>query len=349
MWEDSIECKCDKIFFTTHLVRGIRMEVKKNMIDSELRLRGQLLDLFFSKSSEEKFLKSMHRIKKMSDRLEGSKVSRLKAIEKWIERKDGSKLRLCIYKPQNINENKKVPGVLWSHGGGYALGIPEFFAATYKQLLEARDCVIVAPDYRLSIEEPYPAALEDVYTTLLWLKNNAEELGIRSNQLMVGGESAGGGLTAALTHLARDRGEVNIAFQMPLYPMIDDRMQLESAQDNNAPIWNSRTNRWAWNLYLRELEEESVPSYAAAARATDYSGLPPAVTYVGEVEPFKDEVTVYVKNLRQAGIPVAFEIYEGAYHGFPKVNPQAKVSKSANHFFTEAFEYAVDHYFAEQI
>lgn len=324
------------------------MKVTSDMIDSELRYRGYLLDLFFSKSSEDKFIKSMHRIKKMSDKLEGIKVNGLKPEERWITREDGSKLRLCIYKPDNLDKNKKVPGILWSHGGGYALGIPEFFAGTYKRLIEARDCIIVAPDYRLSIEVPYPAALEDAYTALLWMKNNAEELGVRSNQLMVGGESAGGGLTASVALLARDRNEVKLAFQMPLYPMIDDRMKLQSAQKNNAPIWNSRTNRWAWDLYLGELNKENVPPYAAPSREKDYSNLPPAATYVGDIEPFRDETIEYVGNLRKAGVPVDFEIYEGCYHGFTKVNPKAEVSQKANKFFTDSFKRAVDHYFAEQ-
>src|SRR5690606_30824760 len=132
-----------------------------------------------------------------------------------------------------------VPGVLWIHGGGYAQGVPEMSHDMYRQLIGTRDCVIVAPDYRLSIDAPYPAALEDCYEVLLWMKDHAQELGIRSDQLMVGGESAGGGLTAALAMYARDRGEVNLAFQMPLYPMIDDRMVTESAGDNNAYVWNS--------------------------------------------------------------------------------------------------------------
>ncbi len=325
------------------------MKVTSDMIDSELRSRGYLLDFFFSKSSEEKFITSMHRIKKMSDRLKGIKVSGLKPEERWIRREDGSRLRLCIYKPEYLDTDKKVPGILWSHGGGYALGIPEFFASTYKRMMEARDCIIIAPDYRLSIEEPYPAALKDVYVTLLWMRDNAEALGIRSDQLMVGGESAGGGLTAAVSLLARDRGEVDLAFQMPLYPMIDDRMRLESAQNNNAPIWNSKTNRWAWDLYLRNLEEETVSAYVAASRAKDYSNLPPAITYVGNIEPFRDETIEYVENLRKAGVPVDFEIYKGAYHGFNKVNSNAEISKSATDFFTESFKYAVDHYFVEQI
>ncbi|MRH43586.1 alpha/beta hydrolase fold domain-containing protein [Aquibacillus halophilus] len=317
------------------------------MIDKQLRIKGMLYNLLINKPSEEKYIKFMHTVKKQMEKRKGQDVEGLQFSEEWITRKDGTKLRICIYKP--LNPKKEIPGVLWLHGGGYSQGIPELFANTYKRLIGARDCVIVAPDYRLSIDEaPYPAALDDSYTALLWMKSHAKELGIRDNQLIVGGESAGGGLTAAITLYARDQQEVTIAFQMPLYPMMDDRMITESAKENNAPIWNSRTNRWAWKLYLGELFEKDVPVYAAPARATDYSNLPPTITFVGDIEPFRDETIQYVQNLKQAGVPVDFELFKGCYHGFDIINPKAKISKQAISFFIHSFQYAVDHYFAEQ-
>ena len=180
------------------------------------------------------------------------------------------------------------------------------------------------------------------------MKNHAKELGIRDDQLMAGGESAGGGLTAALALLARDRGDVNLAFQMPLYPMIDDRMTTESARENNAYVWNSDTNRWAWKLYLGELYGKEVPEYAAAARATDYRNLPPAVTFVGDIEPFRDETVQFVEDLREASVPVDFEMYKGAYHGFDIIHPKAEISKAARDFLMRSFKYATENYFAPQ-
>jgi len=241
-----------------------------------------------------------------------------------------------------------VPGVLWIHGGGYAMGVPEQSSGMYKRLIAESNCVIVAPDYRLSAEAPYPAALEDCYEALMWMKDNAEVLGIRDNQLMVGGDSAGGGLTAALTLYARDKGAVKIAFQMPLYPMIDDRMISESVKENNAPLWNSDLNKYAWKLYLGELFEKDVPAYAAAARATDYSNLPPTATFVGDLEPFRDETVEYVNNLRKAGVHVDFEMYKGCYHAFDAACSKAEVSKKATSFLMDSFKYAVENYFAEQ-
>lgn len=151
--------------------------------------------------------------------------------------------------------------------------------------------------HTLAAKAPYPAALEDCYLVLKWMKENAQELGINPNQLFVGGDSAGGGLTAAVCLYARDKGEVNIAYQMPLYPMLDDRMITASSQNNDAPVRNTASNEAAWALYLDGIEE--VPIYAAPSRADNLRNLPPACTYVGTIEPFHDETVDLVNRLRE--------------------------------------------------
>jgi acetyl esterase/lipase len=267
--------------------------------------------------------------------------------EQWILRDDNSKMRVCVFK--SLEPSGNVPGILWLHGGGYSMGTPEQGIGMARSFISKKHCVMIAPDYRLSVDAPYPAALDDCYTALLWMKNNAKSLGINDSQLFIGGDSAGGGLTAALSLYSRDKNEVNIAFQMPLYPMIDDRMQTESATDNNAPVWNSKSNYHGWKLYLGELfEKESVPEYAAPARATDYSNLPPTATFVGDLEPFRDETILYVENLRKAGVKVSFRVFEGCYHAFEQVCPKAEVSKSAIEYITSEYAYAVENYFKEQ-
>lgn len=320
----------------------------RKMVDKQLRFKGMLLDRLVTKKSEEKFIESMHKSRKQMDKLYvGKNVKGVDCSEVLVSRKDGSAIRVRIYKP--LHKTGAVPGVLWIHGGGYAQGVPEMSGDMYKQLIDTSDCVIVAPDYRLSIDAPYPAALEDCYEILLWLKNQRAELGIRGDQIMVGGESAGGGLSVALAMYARDKGEVNLAFQMPLYPMIDDRMITESSQENNAYVWNSDMNRWAWKLYLGELfESGDVSFYAAPSRALDYSSLPPAVTFVGDIEPFRDETIEFVENLRKAGVPVEFKLYRGAFHGFDIISPKAEISRTARDFLMKSFKYATEHYFAEQ-
>ena len=209
--------------------------------------------------------------------------------------------------------------------------------------------MVVAPDYRKSVDATYPAALEDCYQALLWMRDNCGRYNIRSNQLFVGGDSAGGGLAAAVSLYARDRGEVSIAFQMPLYPMIDDRMMTESSQDNDAPVWNSRSNELSWKLYLGELYgSDSVPIYAAPARAEDLSDLPPTLTFVGGIEPFRDETIEFVRKLRASGVRVAFRMYKGCYHAFDIMCPNSKVGKSATGFLLKGFRYAVRNFTKEQ-
>lgn len=325
-------------------MEDVGMNVTNKMINKQLRTVGKLYSIIMDFSNETTFRRNQKMLNRFS---RGKKIKGLQCNEEWISRKkDRSKLRILIYK--SLTSKQNVAGVLWIHGGGYGIGLPELSSAMIKRLISESNCVVVAPDYRLSIDAPYPAALEDCYEALLWMKNHAKELGVRDDQLMVGGESAGGGLTAALSLYARDKGEVEIAFQMPLYPMIDDRMVSESAKENNAPVWNSKSNRMGWKLYLGDLFEKDVPAYAAAARATDYSNLPPSVTFVGDLEPFRDETIEYVNNLRKAGIPVDFQIYKGCYHGFDIMCPNAKVSKEAVSFLSNSFRYAIKHYFAKQ-
>ncbi len=321
------------------------MEIKNSMIDKELRTIGIIMKIIPKILFTETGFRILNKI--TNKQWIKIKDDKMRITQDWVYRKDGTKFRICIFKPLVHEEN--VPGLLWLHGGGYVLGAPEHAKMTAKRLIETSKCVIVAPDYRLSKEAPYPAALDDCYETLLWMKSHAGELRIKNNQLMVGGDSAGGGLTAALTLYARDKGEVAIAFQMPLYPMLDDRMISKSAKDNNAPVWNSKSNYICWKIYLGELfGTANVPCYAAPSRAIDYTNLPPTATFVGELEPFKDETIQYVENLKIAGVPVNFEIYKGCYHAFEQMCPKAKISKRAFAFMMSSFKYAVEHYFAQQ-
>ncbi|MGY1739602.1 MULTISPECIES: alpha/beta hydrolase [unclassified Blastococcus] len=268
----------------------------------------------------------------------GQETSRVRGdvevAQRWTTRRDGSPLRLVVVRPAVPRVG--VPGVLWIHGGGYAIGTPEQSLATARRLVTAANAVVVLPDYRLSVESPYPAALDDCYDALLWLRDHAGDLGVADDQLVVGGESAGGGLTAAVTLLARDRGEVAVAFQMPLYPMIDDR-PTASSRDNTTPVWNTTTNVAAWDLYLGDLRGGDVPASAAPARATDLAGLPPTLTFVGDIEPFHDEVVDWCRRLEAAGVPVTLEVYPGAFHGFDLVAAWAPVSRRARAFLVDGF------------
>ena len=259
----------------------------------------------------------------------------------------GRKIKILIVRPgKNKKPQENTPGILWIHGGGYATGMAEMlFMGRALNLVRKYGAVVIAPAYRLSWEKPYPAALEDCYAALLYLKKHAQELRINKNQIMVGGESAGGGLTAALCMYARDKGEVNIAFQMPLYPMIDNE-DTEASRDNHAPVWNTKRNHSAWKMYLKNVTGE-VPPYAAPARQTDYANLPPAYTFVGDIEPFYEETLTFVENLKRAGVKAKVDVYPNCFHAFDMMVPFQKVSKKAVHRFEKMYQYAAEHFFAE--
>ena len=239
-------------------------------------------------------------------------------------------------------------GVLWLHGGGYAVGMKEMVHMSRAVGLVKRfGAVVLAPGYRLSLQAPYPAALDDCYAALLYLKKHAAALGVRPDQLMVGGESAGGGLCAAVCIRARDTGEVNVAYQMPLYPMLDDR-DTETSRDNHGRVWNTRRNHLAWRLYLRGRDRADLPPYAAPARLTDFSGLPPAYSFVGDGEPFYAETVRYFAQLRAAGIPAELDIYHTDLHAFDMMQPETALSRQAAAAFDRNFAWALAHCFAPQ-
>ena len=320
------------------------MRVTLQKIDPELRLAGFAARVLFRPSRG--FFRFARRLDR---RARGSDAPGLECEQRWVDSLDeGVRVRVRTYRPPGRSASSGLPGVLFLHGGGYVMGSPEQFAPAYQMLVRTRDCVVVAPDYRKSLEAPYPAAVNDCYAALLWLKQNAASLGVREDQLFVMGMSAGGGLTAAVSLMARDRGDVRIAHQFPLYPMIDHRMVTESSRDNDAPVWGSRHNQIAWDLYLAGLAGGGVPAYASPALETDLSDLPPTATFVGELDPFRDETTAYVEGLRAAGVPVEFRRYPGCYHGFDMIRPGAKVSRQANEFLCERFAFAVDQSFAKQ-
>ena len=225
-------------------------------------------------------------------------------------------VRVRIYEPKENGEKPRA-GILYIHGGGYILGTPEMTDGSCVQMATELGCVVVSVDYRLAPEHPYPAPLEDCYAALGWFSENAATLGADSNNIAVVGGSAGGGLVAALSLMARDRKGPAIAFQAPLYPMIDDRNITASSREFTDPrVWSREKNLAAWEMYLGPLYGGDVPQYASPSRAEDMSGLPPTYTIVGALDLFRDETIDYVARLLQAGVPTEFHIYPGCFHGF---------------------------------
>lgn len=261
---------------------------------------------------------------------------------------DWGKMKLTVLTPKAASLPVDMrPGVLWMHGGGFATGFRQMAHFTRAAALAGKyGAVVVSPGYRMAGRWPYPAAVEDCYAALLYMKAHARELGFEPSRLMVGGESAGGGLAAVLCMMARDRGEVSIAFQMPLYPMIDDR-DTESSRRNYSLPWKTLNNHAAWKLYLRKVKGEK-PVYAAPARQTDFSGLPPCYTFVGAREPFYCETLAYAENLRKAGVRAQAEVYPTSVHAFDMLMPWRRISKAAIAGFETAYLFASEHFTAEQ-
>lgn len=256
-----------------------------------------------------------------------------------IQSYDNEEIKVRVYKPTKEIEGK-LPGFLWIHGGGYVLGTAEADDALCVNIVNNANCVVVSVDYRLAPEYPYPAPVEDCYSALCYLVNNADELGVDTDKIGVGGLSAGGGLTAGLTLLARDRQFPKVHIQFPLYPMIDDSNNTPSANEiTEGMIWNQQLNDLGWKYYLGELHgTENIPAYAAPARATDYSNLPITYTFIGQLDPFRSETLTYVTKLAEAGVDVEFHLYPGAYHSFEGLNPHAKMAQYASNEFLNAIK-----------
>ena len=249
--------------------------------------------------------------------LAGKNIKGLHCEERFIDSSDGHwKIRVRIYRPSG--EQQQLPAMLYIHGGGYILGNPESAHAIIEEFITTRPCVVIAPDYRKAGTQPYPAGFNDCYETLMWAQQHADSLNITGDRWMVAGHSAGGGLTAAVTLKARDTGDVQLAFQMPIYPMIDDLQPQDTQREIQSPIWDSTLNAIGWGAYLQDLTEsdQAIPAYAAPARNNDYTNFPPTITFVGDCEPFYRETVDYVSALRRAGVDVAFKEYKGCFHGF---------------------------------
>jgi acetyl esterase/lipase len=228
-------------------------------------------------------------------------------------------VRLVVYEPRR--RQGLVPAYLHMHGGGYVMGSPHLAAARNQALASALGCVVVSVDYRLAPETPFPGPVEDCYAALKWLFEQAEELGVDRGRIAIGGESAGGGLAAALGLLARDRGEVPVAFQLLVYPMLDDRTAVAEPDPHVGEfVFTRENNRFGWTALLGgEPGAEDVSPYAAAARASDLSGLPPTYIAVGALDLFLAEDVAYAQRLLRAGVPTELHVYPGAFHGFDMV------------------------------
>jgi len=248
--------------------------------------------------------------------------------ERYIPGPQGApEVRVLVYLPKNVSA--PTPALLWIHGGGYVIGNAELADPQVKSIVSTLGCAAVSVDYRPAPETPHPGPVEDCYAALKWLYTNASDLGVDATRIAIGGDSAGGGLTAALALLTRDRGEVPLIFQFLTYPMLDDRTVTADPHPYTGEyVWTAEANRFGWTALLgQEPGGTDVSPYAAAARAKNLEGLPPAFIAVGTLDLFLEEDLEYARRLMRAGVPTELHVYPGAFHAFPMA-ADAKVTQA---------------------
>jgi acetyl esterase len=225
----------------------------------------------------------------------------------------GGDVPIRVYTPAGAGPH---PALVYFHGGGWVLCNLDTHDGTCRSLCNQAGCVVVSVDYRLAPENKFPAGLEDCYTATLWVAAHAAELGVDAKRIAIGGDSAGGNLTASVALVARDRGGPRLVHQLLVYPVTDARFDTPSYEENAEGYFLTRdAMKWFWNHYLRS-EADAGDPYAAPLRAEDLVGLPPATVLTAEFDPLRDEGEAYGRKLREAGVPTRIERFDGLIHGF---------------------------------
>ena len=227
------------------------------------------------------------------------------------EQADGVPVR--IYNP---NPEQTLPGLVYLHGGGWVIGDLETHDHVCRKLANAANCVVVSVDYRLAPEFPFPIPVDDCYTALVWVVAQAARLGINPAKIAVGGDSAGGNLSAVLALKARNENGPAICHQLLMYPATDASFDTPSYTENEEGYMLTRKSmEWFWHHYIGDDTDTSL-EYVSPLRATDLSNLPPATVVTAEFDPLRDEGESYAMRLQEAGNQVTVRRYDGVVHGF---------------------------------
>jgi acetyl esterase/lipase len=243
-------------------------------------------------------------------------------------------VRVLVTTP--VEREAAGPALLWIHGGGMVVGTPQVETLAYGRFARDLGAVVVSPDYRLAPEHPFPAGLDDCMATLRWMRDHADELGIDPDRIAVVGASAGGGLSAAVAQRSYDEG-ITLRAQVLVYPMLDDRSVLREDHAGRGRFgWTPASNRFGWTSYLgREPRMSDAPEYAAPARRTNLTGLPPAWVGVGDLDLFYDENVDYAEKLKASGVPCELVTVPGMYHGADGIAPKARSMQDFRRGMTE--------------
>lgn len=247
--------------------------------------------------------------------------------EHYATADDGAQVTMRWYAKDGASPGSAV---LFFHGGGYIFGHIDLFDGPVSRYVSASGVPMLSVEYRRAPEHPYPTPLEDAYAALRWLHEHTAELGVDPQRIGVMGDSAGGGMAAALTILTRDRGGPRIARQILIMPMLDDRTTTPDPHIEPYLLWSYDDSRTAWPALLGAAAGgPDVPATAAPARLEDAAGLPPAYIEVGQLDVFRDEDIAYATKLGRAGVSVEFHLHPGAPHEFDSIAFDSDVARRA--------------------
>lgn len=237
----------------------------------------------------------------------------VKRVEDRTISANGANIPIRIYTPDG---KAPLPILVYLHGGGWVIGDVESYDPACRTLANGAGCVVVSVDYRLAPEHKFPTGPEDCYAALKWVAENAASLGGDPSRIAVGGDSAGGNLSAVVAQMARDRGGPSLKYQLLIYPVTDHRLDTQSYRANAEGYLLTKNGMdWFWNHYLREPNDGTKP-YASPLRAANLANLPPALVITAEFDPLHDEGAAYAEKLKAAGVKVKYSDYKGTIHGF---------------------------------
>jgi acetyl esterase/lipase len=243
-----------------------------------------------------------------------------------LEKSSAAGQGVRVHRPHVVRSSAAF---LWIHGGGYVLGRAVLNDRLCGEIARDLGITVVAAEYRKAPEHTFPAALDDCHAAWTWLQREAASLAIDPARVAIGGESAGGGLAAALAQRLHDEGGIQPVGQLLFCPMLDDRTA--ARRDLDAAdhfVWNNRKNRFGWRSYLGvEPGAATAPPYAVPARRNDLAGLPPAWIGVSEIELFHGEDIAYAERLRAAAVPVELDVVPDAPHGFESWAPDTAIAR----------------------
>lgn len=306
----------------------------RHLVDRELLPALELLPAFDLSTDKLPMVRQS-----ISDSLKDRPRPALEGVKKRAESPAGP---LDIYWFDPMPGEKDRPALLYIHGGGMVLGSAHEMSASPAAFATGLGIKVASVEYRLAPETAFPGPQEDCYAALVWLRENCDELGVGKDRIAVCGESAGGGLAAAVAQIARDSGGPNIAAQFLIYPMLDHR-----TGSSNCPYVNDSSGEFVWNRVSNQFGWESLrgdytpddhrKGWFSPSLAANLSDLPPAWIGVGGLDLFLDEDIDYARRLANAGVSVEFHCYRGAFHGFTNV-PNAGVAKACLRDLHEAIK-----------